>query len=60
MRFVNEFVFEGFIKIVFVKSGENDSDIFTKNLGGEAFARHSRKIIIEKGAEEAKIEEEQE
>ena len=29
--------------IIFVRSEENDSDIFTKNLGEEAFNKHSKK-----------------
>ena len=49
LRFVNQFVFEGFIKIIFVKSEDNDSDIFTKNLSGDAFDRHSKKLVVEKG-----------
>ena len=48
-RFVQEFVLDGFIKVVFVKTADNDADIFTKNFGGELHYRHSRKIIIEKG-----------
>ena len=47
-RFVQEFVFDGFIKVIFVKTEDNDSDIFTKNLGGDSFERHS-KMIVEKG-----------
>ena len=52
LRFVNQFAFEGFIKIIFVKSEDNDSDIFTKNLSGDAFDRHSKKLVVEKGKEE--------
>ena len=48
-RCVQEFVFDGFIKVIFVKTEDNDSDIFTKNLGGDLFHRHSKKMIIEKG-----------
>ena len=57
LRFVNEFVFEGFIEIVFAKCGDNDSDIFTKNLGGEAFSRHSSEMTVEKGEKDRKEEE---
>ena len=52
LRFVQEFVFDDFIKIVFVKTGDNDSDLFTKNLGGELCERHSNKMVIKKGKEE--------
>ena len=48
-RFVQEFVFDGFIKVIFVKTENNDSDIFTKNLGGVLHERHSKKMIVEKG-----------
>ena len=48
-RFVQEFVFDGFLKINFVRSKGNDADIFTKNLGGDSFSDHSRKMVIEKG-----------
>ena len=48
-RFVQEFVFDRFIKVIFVKTEDNDSDIFTKNLGGDSFERHSKKMIVEKG-----------
>ena len=51
-KFVQEFVFDGFIKIIFVKSGENDADLFTKNLRGELHHRHVDKMITEKGKEE--------
>ena len=51
-KFVQEFVFDGFIRIIFVKSGENDADLFTKNLGGVLYKRHAEKMIVEKGDEE--------
>ena len=47
-RFVNEFIEEGFIKVIFVKSNENISDLFTKNLGSELFNKHAQKIVGEK------------
>ena len=37
------------IKVIFVKTENNDSDIFTKNLGGASHEHHSSKMIIEKG-----------
>ena len=36
-HFVREYIEDGMIKIIFVKSKDNDADIFTKNLDGEAF-----------------------
>ena len=44
-KFVNEFVEDGILKILFVKSEDNDSDILTKNLSGEGYSRHSSKLI---------------
>ena len=49
VAYVQEFVLDGFIKVVFVRTNKNDADIFTKNLGGDLHERHSRKMIIEKG-----------
>jgi hypothetical protein len=40
-HFVRDYIEDGIIKIIFVKSEENDSDIYTKNLGEEAFKKHS-------------------
>ncbi len=47
-RFVQEFVVDGFIKVVFVKSEDNDADLFTKNLGGELHGKHSSKMVENK------------
>ena len=48
-RFVQQFSLEGFIKVVFVKTEDNDADLFTKNLDGEKYAKHSEKLIVNKG-----------
>jgi hypothetical protein len=47
-RYVNEFIEDGIIKVVFVKTAENDSDGFTKNLNGELYEKHKTKFIGEK------------
>jgi hypothetical protein len=44
-HFVREHVEDGFIKIVFVKSEENNADVFTKNVGKEAYEKHVSKFI---------------
>ena len=44
-RFVNEFVEDGFIEIVFVKTKENVADVFTKNTSGEIGDRHNNKML---------------
>ena len=48
-RFVQEFVMDGFLKIIFVRTGDNDADIFTKNLGGDLHEKHRDKMVIPKG-----------
>ena len=49
LRFVNQYVDDGFIKIKFVGTNENDADLFTKNLGKDAHERHGEKLVEEKG-----------
>jgi hypothetical protein len=39
-RFVNEFVKDGFIEVIFVRTKENATDIFTKNTNTETAAPH--------------------
>ena len=44
-RYVNEYQEDGVIKIIFVKSADNDSDILTKNMTSDGFIRHANKIV---------------
>lgn len=44
-HFIREFVEDGIIKVIFVKSRNNDADIFTKNLSKELFEKHKKRII---------------
>jgi hypothetical protein len=44
-HFVRGYIEDGILKLVFVRSGENDSDMFTKNLGELLFNKHSNKLI---------------
>jgi hypothetical protein len=46
---VREFIEEGIIKVILVKSEDNDADIFTKKTSEEIFKRHSDKLIEEVG-----------
>ena len=48
VRFVNQFVEEGFLKIVFVKSEDNKSDPLTKNVNGETYERHKNDYVSRK------------
>ena len=46
-KYVNEYVEDGMLKIVYVKSEENDADIFTKNKGSELHGKHAVKFAVE-------------
>jgi hypothetical protein len=47
LTFVHEFVVDGVIKIVFVKTTENKSDMFTKNVSVEAYDDHIDNFIMD-------------
>ena len=44
-HFVREFIEDGILKIVFIKSEDNDADIFTKNTSEELFNKHASKNV---------------
>ena len=44
-HYVREYVEEGTVKIVFVKSAENVADIFMKNVEGDCFERHTDEFM---------------
>ena len=44
-KYVNEYVEDGKLKIIYVKTEDNDSDLYTKNLGSELHLKHSSKIV---------------
>ena len=41
---MREYIEDGIVKVVFVRSEKNDADLFTKNLNGETFKKHSKSI----------------
>ena len=43
-HYVREFVKDGFVKIIFIRTRENTADVFTKNTSGDTYDRHSREI----------------
>ena len=47
-HYVREFIMDGFIKIIFVKSDQNKSDIFTKNVSNEIYEKHTDSFIKQK------------
>ena len=49
-KYVNEYVEDGIIKIIFVQSSDNDSDIMTKNVSGDLLDKHAAKLIGDKRA----------
>ena len=44
-HFVREIVEEGVVKIVFIRTADNDADLWTKNVTGELFEKHSDKVV---------------
>jgi hypothetical protein len=44
-HFVQEFIEDGFIKIEFVCSVENDSDLFTNNVNQELYEKYKKKFL---------------
>ena len=46
-HFVRELIINGILKVVFVKSEDNDADIFTKNVSEDLFVKHKEKLMDE-------------
>ena len=47
-HFIREFIEEGYIKIIFVKSEDNSADIFTKNVNGDVYRKHVDEYLMSK------------
>ena len=47
-KYVNEYVEDGIVKILFVTSAVHDSNILMKNLSGNLHEKHSKKIMGDK------------
>ena len=56
--FVNEYQEDGKIIIKFVKSEENEADIFTKNTTNVIFSNHQKKLVWEKANVENEMNQE--
>ena len=52
-HFIHQYIKDGTIMVEFVRSSENDSDLFTKNVTSETFSIHSEKSIWTKEDYEA-------
>ena len=46
-HFIREYIEDGVVEIVFVRSEENDSDVFTKNPSREISKRHKSKFMMD-------------
>ena len=44
-HYVRQYVEEGIVKIVFIRSEENEADTFTKNVNGSIFEKHATKNL---------------
>ena len=44
-HFVREYIEQGILKIIYVRSEENDADIFTKNLNAYDYEKHTDKML---------------
>ena len=44
-HFVREYVTDGTVEIVFVKSAENTADMFTKNVNRELYQKHTKGML---------------
>ena len=47
-RFITQYVEDGFINIIFVKSEDNESDGFTKNTSGSIYERHTKEYMAKR------------
>jgi hypothetical protein len=47
--FIREFIEDGLIKVEFVRSVENDADIFTKNVSHDLYVKHTKNIWADAG-----------
>ena len=47
-KYVNEFIEDGVIKIQFVRSEDNDADVFTKNTNQATFTKSISKFMTDK------------
>jgi hypothetical protein len=48
-HFIREFIEDGFIKVEFVRSVENDADIFIKNVSHDLYVKHTKNFLADAG-----------
>jgi hypothetical protein len=44
-KYVTKFISDGFLKVMFVKTDDNKSDLFTKNVSGDIYEKHEGDYI---------------
>ena len=47
-KYVSQYITDGFLKVMFVKTQENCADIFTKNVPGDIMNKHVHDYVINK------------
>ena len=47
-KYVSQYITDGFLKVMFVKTQENSADIFTKNVSGDILNKHVEDYVIDK------------
>ena len=50
-HFVREYIEDDILKLVFIRTDDNDADIFTKNTSEDLYNKHSNKLVEELGAD---------
>jgi hypothetical protein len=48
-HFIREFIEDGFIKVEFVQSVENDADTFIKNVSHDLYVKHTKIFLADAG-----------
>ena len=47
-KFVTQYIADGFLRVSFVKTGDNTADVFTKNVSGEILEKHYKEFMFRK------------
>jgi hypothetical protein len=47
-HFVREFIEDGFLSIIFVRTADNVADPFTKNVTGDVYASHVKEFVVDR------------
>ena len=47
-HFVREFIEDGFLSIIFVRTADNVADPFTKNVTGDVYDSHVKEFVVDR------------